>query len=211
MSATPEASLSPWSAMLLMSAESPARPALDISVAAEHLERITAVALSEMYGPSTQAIRFGWPSEIGRPAEFPAAIHWLAGKMNVPAGGSYRPPHRKDGGVDVVAWRAFPDGRSGFPVLLVQCTLERNYAHKASDIDLRVWSGWLCLDADPATALAIPEVVPAGEEWNSLASRTVVLDRLRLASLAFPHTDGQGLAPVMEWLTSALHTLREEN
>jgi hypothetical protein len=209
ISATTDAPISPWSAMLLMSAESPVRPALDIAIAAEHLERITRVALSELYGPNTEAIRFGWPSESGRPAEFPDAIRWLAEKMNVSPGTSYRPPHRKDGGVDVVAWRPFPDGRSGFPVLLVQCTLERNYTHKATDIDLRVWSGWLRLDTDPATALAIPEVVPAGEEWNSLAARTVVLDRPRLTGLAAPILHSKGLEPVRDWLESTLDSMHE--
>lgn len=210
ISATSSATHSPWSAMLLMSAESPVRPSLDIAAAAEHLERITTVALAELYGPGTEAIRFGWPSDIGRPAEFPDAICWLAEKMNVPPGNSYRPPHRKDGGVDVVAWRPFPDGRSGFPVLLVQCTLERNYAHKAGDIDLRVWSGWLRLDTDPATALAIPEVVPAGEEWSSLAARTVVLDRTRLAGLAALSMHSEGLTAVQEWLSSTLEPMRQE-
>ena len=186
------------------------RPSLDIAAAAEHLERITTVALAELYGPGTEAIRFGWPSDVGRPPEFPDAIRWLAKQMSVPVGGSYRPPHRKDGGVDVVAWRPFPDGRSGFPVLLVQCTLERDYAHKASDIDLRVWSGWLRLDTDPATALAIPEVVPAGEVWNSLAARTIVLDRMRLAALTPHPATAEGSSLLNAWISITLEALREE-
>ena len=210
ISATSNATHSPWSAMLLMSAESPVRPSLDIAAAAEHLERITTVALAELYGPGTEAIRFGWPSDVGRPPEFPDAIRWLAKQMSVPVGGSYRPPHRKDGGVDVVAWRPFPDGRSGFPVLLVQCTLERDYAHKASDIDLRVWSGWLRLDTDPATALAIPEVVPAGEVWNSLAARTIVLDRMRLAALTPHPATAEGSSLLNAWISITLEALREE-
>jgi len=199
----------PWSAMLLMSAESPARRKLDIAVAAAHLERVTAGALRHLYGPDTSAIRFAWPSEDGRPPEFPDAIRWLAELMHARIGTAYRPPYNKDGGVDVVAWRPFPDGRSGFPVMLVQCTLERDYAHKATDIDTRVWSGWLALDVDPTTALAIPEVVAAGEEWNSLAARTVVLDRIRLAALlSVPATDSS-LGQVFRWTGDVLTGLRE--
>ena len=172
------------------------------------MERITAVALRRLYGEGTRSLRFGWPSDVGRPREFPDAVRWLAQQMGVPPGSAYRPPHRKDGGVDVVSWRPFPDGRSGFPVLLCQCTLEKDYAHKAADIDLRVWSGWLALDTDPATALALSEVVAAGEEWNSLAARTVVLDRIRLAALVGPPSDHRLLMPALEWTTAALSLLR---
>ena len=62
-------------------------------------------------------------------------------RRNVPVGKAFRSPYSKDGGVDVVAWRPFPDGRSGFPVLLAQCTIEKDYRHKAGDVDTRIWSG----------------------------------------------------------------------
>jgi hypothetical protein len=130
--------------------------------------------------------------------------------MRVPVGNAYRPPYAKDGGVDVVAWRPFPDGRSGFPVLLIQCTLERNYAHKVADIDVRVWSGWLALDIDPATALAVPDVVAAGEEWNALAARTIILDRIRIAALlAGAEAERPALAQVWEWARGQMVLLRE--
>lgn len=104
------ASQSVWAAMLLMSGESPLRSTLDLAEAAAHLERVSAAAARFLLGPGTQAVRFGWPSEDGRPVEFPEAVRWLAGLMGVPVGSAYRPPVNKDGGVDVVAWRPFPDG-----------------------------------------------------------------------------------------------------
>lgn len=210
VAARPESQDFVWCALLLMSAESPLRPNLDLAAAAEHLERITASALANLYGPETRSVRFAWPSEDGRPPDFPDAIRWLAARMNVSIGSAYRPPYRKDGGVDVVAWRPFPDGRSGFPVLLAQCTLEKDHAHKAGDIDLRVWSGWLALDSDPSTALAIAEVVGAGEEWNALAARTVILDRIRLCSLLDPTVVDERLLPVGKWIKSCVDELRSE-
>jgi hypothetical protein len=182
---------------------------LDIKSAAEQLERVTEAATRSLFGTGTSSLRFGWPSEIGRPSNFPDAIRWLADRMGVPCGNSYRPPFRKDGGVDVVAWRPFPDGRSGFPVLLAQCTLELDYMAKAADVDVRVWSGWLSLDADPTTALAVPSVVGSGEEWNALAARTVVLDRPRLVSLLGPDQLGAAeLAGVQRWTRERLEELR---
>jgi hypothetical protein len=201
----------PWTSMLLMGADSPVRTWSSIADAASSLERITAVALTGLFGPGTRTVRFAWPTDEGRPQSFDDAVRWLASLMNVPAGTSYRPPHTKDGGVDVVAWRPFPDGRSGFPVMLVQCTLERDYTHKAKDIDLRVWSGWLSLDVDPSTALAIPDVVANGNEWQQLSARTVVLDRLRLASLVDgPAVDDPRLAAVQSWTEQALARLRSD-
>lgn len=210
VAALPTAADRAWTALLLMSPESPTRARLAVPQAAAHLERLTVEALASLYGPGTSAVRFAWPSEDGRPPEFPAAVRWLAERMNVPPGTAYRPPYAKDGGVDVVAWRPFPDGRSGFPVLLAQCTLERDYAHKARDIDVRVWSGWLALDVDPATALAIPDVVAAGEDWNALAARTIVLDRLRLASLlAGSEIDRPLLTQVRTWTRQQIDHIRE--
>lgn len=209
VAARPDACQRAWTALLLMSPESPARKLLDLAMAAAHLERITAASLTALYGPGTLAVRFAWPSEEGRPPEFPDAVRWLANLMRVPVGAAYRPPYAKDGGVDVVAWRPFPDGRSGFPVLLAQCTLEKDYAHKAADVDVRVWSGWLALDIDPATALAVPEVVAAGEEWNGLAARTVVLDRLRLSALLGGHEgEHPRLMAVATWAQQQVDLLR---
>lgn len=199
----------PWTSMLLMSAESPARASLDVNEAALQLEKIVCEALKALYGPGTSALRFAWPSDEGRPQEFPDAVRWLAGRMNIPCGSAYRPPYTKDGGVDVVAWRPFPDGRSGFPVMLAQVTIEKDYVHKARDVDIRIWSGWLALDHDPSTALAIPEVVASGEDWRSLAARTVVLDRLRLASLlALPGARPSTGASWTDWAAGQIANLR---
>lgn len=39
----------------------------------------------------------------------------------------FRLPTYSDGGVDVVAWQDFRDGRAGFPVLLAQCTVQEKW------------------------------------------------------------------------------------
>lgn len=210
VAALPTAGDCPWTAMLLMSPESPTRAKLDLAVAAENFERLTAEALTTLYGAGTRAIRFAWPSDEGRPQEFPDAIRWLCEQMKVSVGHAYRPPYAKDGGVDVLAWRPFPDGRSGFPVLLAQCTLEKDYRHKAGDVDIRVWSGWLALDVDPSTALAVPDVVAAGEEWNRLAARTTVLDRLRLAALLGSEgVASERLGAVAQWTRGQVDSILE--
>jgi len=156
----------------------------DIQVCAEIFERSATVAIRELLGGSAEAMRFAWPSESGRPQEFSDAIRWLSEKMGLRVGAGFRPPRRKDGGVDVVAWRPFIDGRSAFPVILAQCTIQADVLTKSLDIDLRSWSNWLMLLRDPATVLTVPFVLTASsEDWNEVSQRHVILDRFRLVEL----------------------------
>jgi hypothetical protein len=79
--------------------------ASETAVMGELLEEISEAALANFWGPGGSALSFGYPSKHGRPESFDQAVIWLAGKMGLEAGRGYRPPRRKDGGVDVVAWR----------------------------------------------------------------------------------------------------------
>jgi hypothetical protein len=144
-------------------------------------EEFVANVLISYLGLNSHALAFGWPSKLGRPQEFHLAIEWLASKMGIEPGTSFRPPRRKDGGVDVVAWKNFGDKRSGFPVYLVQCTLQRDFLTKSRDIDLRLWAGWLEMDRDPFVILAVPKTIAPGELWNEISANAIVLDRIRLA------------------------------
>jgi hypothetical protein len=144
-------------------------------------EEFVALILTEYLGSNSHALAFGWPSKLGRPQEFNLAIEWLAAKMGIEPGSAFRPPRRKDGGVDVVAWKNFGDKRSGFPIYLVQCTLQRDFLPKSRDIDLRLWAGWLEMDRDPLAVLAVPKTISPGELWNEISANAIVLDRIRLS------------------------------
>jgi hypothetical protein len=143
-------------------------------------EEFVARVLEVYLGSNSHALAFGWPSKLGRPQEFHKAIEWLAERMGIEAGNAFRPPRRKDGGVDVVAWKGFGDKRSGFPTYLVQCTLQRDFLPKSRDIDLRLWAGWLEMDRDPVAILAVPKTISPGELWNEISANAIVFDRIRL-------------------------------
>jgi hypothetical protein len=170
-------------------------------------ERIAERALAAMLGPGSETVRFGWPSECGRPPEFPDAIAWLADKMGLRVGGGYRPPRRRDGGVDIIAWKGFADGRTAFPIMLGQCTVQRDFLSKALDIDLRNWGQWLLTLRDPTTALLVPAVLSGtNEDWNEAAQRHIILDRIRIAQLLHGGSlcpqDIAGLSPLTHDLVS---------
>lgn len=203
-----EAASTPYAALLLLTPEGSARQLLyrtPTSEMAVVFERITETAVARLWGTEGRAIRFGWPSDIGRPPEFFLAVPWLASKLGIAVGAGYRPPRRKDGGVDVVGWRPFPDSRSGFPLILVQCTLQADIRSKARDVDARLWATWLAMDEEPAIALAVPQTIPSGPDWDELALQGTVFERLRLTSLANDGLDVPGLAA---WVQKTVADLR---
>lgn len=162
-------------------------PSVHLSGAAELFEHIVTDAARVLLGEGAKAVRFGYPGDPGRPPEFPLAIPWLVKQMKLKGGTAYRDPARKDGGVDVVAWRPFPDGRPGFPIQLIQVTLERNFSHKAGDVNARLWSLLLGLDVDPTSVLAIPRTLPEDKRWSEIATRAILLERVRIAGLTPSH------------------------
>jgi hypothetical protein len=176
-----------YASLLCLTPSSPARqlvPGLSTSEMGYKLEELAESALVNLWGTGGRALRFGFPSVHGRPEKFDQAITWLAAQIGVEPGTGYRPPRRKDGGVDVVAWRQFMDGRPGFPIALAQCTVQAETFTKTTDIDIRLWATWLAMDADPTSLLVIPGTIRReGPEWGQLTSVVTVIERLRLVEL----------------------------
>lgn len=206
--ARPGAATTPYAALLLLTPDSPSRQLLNRKPTAEMavlFERITEKAVARLWGGNGRALRFGWPSDAGRPPEFYGAIEWLALNMGLAVGAGYRPPRRKDGGVDVVGWRPFPDARSGFPIVLVQCTLQSDILAKATDVDARLWATWLVLDDEPQTALAVPQTIQSGTDWDQLALHGAIFERLRIAGLL---ADTDRVLGLDEWTPPVIDALQ---
>lgn len=142
-------------------------------------------ALKQYLGSGCEGVRFGAPASGKRPANFRDAIGWLAKQMKLSTGTGRARPTAGDAGLDVVAWRRFRDDRSGYLVILAQCTVQVEWVEKARDLAEDVWRGWIDFGKDPHLALAIPFVVPKDfKRWDALCRRVhTVLDRLRLCEL----------------------------
>jgi hypothetical protein len=184
-----------YAALLFLSPDSVARQAIDgllLKDMTELFEVITESALANLWGPGGEAITFGFPSRHGRPEAFDQAVIWLAEKIGLTPGIGYRPPYRKDGGVDVVAWRQFADRRPGFPIALAQCTIQRETFTKTTDIDLRLWASWLAMDFDPTSLLVIPGTIrSSGPDWQQLSTVVTVIERVRLIELLARTSEGR--------------------
>jgi hypothetical protein len=198
-----------YAALLFLTPGSVARQtvrAWETAEMGELLEEITETALANFWGPGGCALSFGYPSKHGRPETFDQAVVWLAAKIGLEAGRGYRPPRRKDGGVDVVAWRKFADHRPGFPIALAQCTIQAETFTKTSDIDLRLWASWLAMDSDPLSLLVIPGTIrSAGPDWRQLTTVVMVIDRIRLMDLLSRGSEDGG---DLDWATETISALR---
>ena len=92
------------------------------------------------------------------------------------------PQTTKDAGVDVVAWKPFPDRRSGKTVLLAQCASGRNWEDKHS-VPLRRWNQYFLWANDPVDAYTIPYFIPAGKWHWVCRDFGIFFDRIRLVNL----------------------------
>jgi hypothetical protein len=133
--------------------------------------------------------RFGWPPlgdpRPGRPLS--RAIEWVAKRAGLPFNaGVVTLPNENDAGVDLVVWRAFRDARLAFSVMLVQCTIARDFEKKSKDIDAGFWRAILGMQAEPITVLVLPYCVgdSSRDDWQLSCRRVqVVIDRMRLCEL----------------------------
>jgi hypothetical protein len=145
--------------------------------------------LGTLMGSEVRSIRFGWPVSGGRPTGSRKALVWLTERMRVDHDSTAPVSQRlKDGGVDVVLWRPFSDGRAGFPILLAQCTVGlAEWQQKGRDIQRSLWRRYLGLGSDPATTLVLPFCVQEPdrfEAWNIVTHDvSFIVDRLRLLEL----------------------------
>ena len=95
-------------------------------------------------------------------------------------------PTDKDLGLDVVGWKDFPDEATSKILVYMQCATGEDWLGKRGDLDLStagVWSQTIGWTTPPVKALAIPYVVPPGEDWQRATPGILLMDRLRISSV----------------------------
>lgn len=196
-------------------------------------------AMRRYLGREADGVRFSKMSseaddDTTRPKLFSEAIEWLRNRLDLREGRKQpldegldrhwewedesdpRPVLNtyQDGGVDLVIWWKFQDGRRGFPVLLVQCTVQLTWERKLADIPIKLWEQWINFSmVPPQTALVIPFSEDREDErWEDRSLRAgVVVDRMRLLEL-LGELDGDALrglvdASTVGWAMRELATI----
>lgn len=91
------------------------------------------------------------------------------------------PDQTKDGGLDIVCYREFPDMYEATPTFFIQCASGADWRNKIQTPNPSEWQRYLDSAVQPGTGIAIPFVM-SNEEicLAGFRGQTIVLDRLRL-------------------------------
>jgi len=105
---------------------------------ADLFERVCAAAAVEYFGGAdhgAQSYLFGFPRRIGK-AGFSDALDDLCLLLNEGGGHRHRPTSRaqKDAKLDIVAWKAFDDGRPGKLIGFGQCATGADWPAKLTEL-----------------------------------------------------------------------------
>jgi hypothetical protein len=169
-------------------------------------------------GVDAAAVRFGHPRHPKElPAGFKPAVvalcseHIREGVGWPPGNVLSRRLQPKDDGLDVVAWRDWPDKREGKLMLWGACAAGSDWEQKTGENQPTAFSGqWMA--SQPVTPILKAFFVPHrvhSEKWRSISLRAgLVFERCRISALVknVPAAASKHGRPE-EWLKSQLRTL----
>ena len=117
----------------------------------------------------------------------------------------------KDGGLDIVCYRRFPDEREALPVFFLQCASGKKWRTKIDTPDGKYWQKLLNSAVEPATGIVVPFVVEDKElRMAGLKGQVVVFDRLRMVSVACAATvalEDRLLEELFDWMEPRVRAL----
>jgi hypothetical protein len=139
-----------------------------------------------------QAVRFGSPRlPTDLPRGFAKALDLLCQKLIREGGGFKKQPDRvdwtKDYGLDVVAWRDWPDGLPGKLVLFGACASGQDWQDKTDDLRLDNFLKLRMIEYPESPivpAFFVPHRVPQSRWRDTTVQAGIIFDRCRIANLA---------------------------
>ena len=91
------------------------------------------------------------------------------------------PDAAKDGGLDIVCFRAFPDEREATPTFFLQCASGTNWREKLHTPTAGKWKTYLDAAVQPSTGIVAPFVISTKKvRYAGLEGQSVMFDRIRL-------------------------------
>ena len=168
-------------------------------------EELCLLALKQYVGAARagfSGVVFGFPRRV-LPKHFPHAVKKLCKDLGEGRGSAGRAPEgdQKDARLDLVAWRAFPDGRRGKLVGFGQCATGDDWEDKAFELQPAKWCTlWMSDSAglDPFASLFIPHR-PGEDKWLIACHYGGILfDRCRIAWLV-PTPTGELGRKIKRW------------
>lgn len=149
-------------------------------------EELSAEAAGRYLGDSQTTVVFGWP-RVRLPTGFRDAVTALVRRLREGEACKTRDglDQSKDDGLDIVAWREFPDRRASKLILFGQCATGRRWREKASDLRPDDWcknnlAGTLAVN--PIPAFFVPRAV-SERDAKYYGTNRILLDRCRISAL----------------------------
>lgn len=167
-------------------------------------EELSCIAARNFTGD--MSVKFGFPRQE-LPKNFAHAVDRLCYLIGECTGFNYQPSKAvKDYGLDIVAWRDFPDESSSKLILFGQCATG---LEKSKEVELQpdVFCGnWLL--HQPVSPLIKAYFTPhriESKSWETLGRRAgIIFDRCRIAYLAHELKSQSKHNPYVEWVISVL-------
>jgi hypothetical protein len=152
----------------------------DFTAQGELFERLTLEAVSAIF-PGWSVYLTGWSKT--KTQKLRAIVEEVAKRLGEAVGnvGRWTTERSNEAGLDLLCFRAFEDGRSGYPTLLFQCASGLDWKDKLRTPDLQIWTKIIEFPAQPQKAFATPFALePKGFDRSCNVVNGLLLDRHRL-------------------------------
>ena len=137
--------------------------------------------------PGWSVYRAGWFP--GSDQTIPKIVSDLCERLNCRGNldpSRWIPNHAKDGGLDIVCYRRFPDTREATPTFFIQCASGADWRNKVQTPNPAEWQKYLDSAVQPSTGIAAPFVISDEKvRFAGLKGQIIVFDRLRLLHAAY--------------------------
>lgn len=176
-------------------------------------EHMCATATRAYLGPNTSTAVFGFPRDVPNLGKgFKKAVNDLCFLLSegVQCRHSDKVRDEKDAGLDVVAWRSFPDGRVGKLIAFGQCATGDDWTSKTTELLPEAWCNTWLAEAPASQPVVRMFFLPYRvrlKDWDSVSRRAgIVFDRCRLVHCISLHPDADTTLATKwaEW-TKELH------
>lgn len=159
-----------------------------------------------------QSFVFGFPRRIGA-KDFPGALGELCRthlREGVPHAEMPRAASMKDAGLDIVAWKPFPDRRTSKLIAFGQCATGKNWWEKRYELQPLDWCStwfWKQPQVRPTKMFFVPHTI-SDDDWAILGHQAgIIFDRIRIAHLAEQGLPQATRVEIQKWSKSVLSQL----
>ena len=170
-------------------------------------EELSAAAAGKYLGDTRTTVVFGWP-RFGFPKRFRDAVTALVHRLGEGVGCKDRDglDDSKDDGLDIVAWREFPDRRPSKLILFGQCATGQLWKEKANELNPENWCkknlvGTLAVN--PVLAFFVPRAL-SEKDANDYGYGKILLDRFRISALCSGRLADGLDERLREWIATAV-------